>query len=152
MKKSTLALYDRAYNERDKSESPGTLPSCQPFLKDVPTPGIAYEYRLREAGGADHHARRNAALAREALVTDNKPRRPGRRAGEEGRDAADRRRPARARLRDGRPAPLTAWRDDRPAIRAAWTRSPSLRRRLAAQDRGDRRDGRDDSRTASRRG
>ena len=46
-KKWMAAFYERAYNERDKSES-GAFASeyLRNFLEDEPSPGIEYEYRL----------------------------------------------------------------------------------------------------------
>src|ERR1051325_2712015 len=47
VKKATLASYERAYNERDKSESPGLASELVAlFLNDVPAPGIETEYEL----------------------------------------------------------------------------------------------------------
>jgi zinc protease len=41
------AFYERAYNERDKTESGSFAQEClNYFLEDEPTPGIAYEYAL----------------------------------------------------------------------------------------------------------
>jgi zinc protease len=41
------AFYERAYNERDKTESGSFAQECLDyFLEDEPTPGIAYEYAL----------------------------------------------------------------------------------------------------------
>src|SRR4051812_24859404 len=46
-KKSTLASYDRAYNERDKSENPGFASELVSlFLNAVPAPGIESEYAM----------------------------------------------------------------------------------------------------------
>jgi len=46
-KRSVLSFYERAYNERDKSESGQFAEEyIQYFLEDVPSPGIEYEYRL----------------------------------------------------------------------------------------------------------
>jgi zinc protease len=45
--RSMLAAYERFYNERDKSESPGFAQEyVNYFLDDEPSPGIDYEYRL----------------------------------------------------------------------------------------------------------
>jgi zinc protease len=46
-KKEMLALYERAYNERDKTESNSYVTEyVSHFLNDEPSPGIDYEYRL----------------------------------------------------------------------------------------------------------
>jgi zinc protease len=46
-KRSVLSFYERAYNERDKSESGQFAEEyVQYFLEDTPSPGIDYEYRL----------------------------------------------------------------------------------------------------------
>jgi len=42
-----VAFYERAYNERDKTDSGSFAQEClNYFLEDEPTPGIAYEYAL----------------------------------------------------------------------------------------------------------
>ena len=42
-----VAFYERAYNERDKTDSGSFAQECHNyFLEDEPTPGIAYEYAL----------------------------------------------------------------------------------------------------------
>ena len=49
-KKWWLASYERAYNERDKSESSSYAEEyVSHFLRGEPSPGIAYEYRLAQA-------------------------------------------------------------------------------------------------------
>ncbi|HXG55808.1 MAG TPA: insulinase family protein [Vicinamibacterales bacterium] len=49
-KKWWLASYERAYNERDKSESSSFAQEyISHFLTGEPTPGIAYEFRLAQA-------------------------------------------------------------------------------------------------------
>src|SRR5581483_1814421 len=46
-KRWTLAFYERAYNERDKNESPSFAQEyLSYFLTGEPSPGIDYEYRL----------------------------------------------------------------------------------------------------------
>ncbi len=46
-KRSTLAFYDRAFNERDKNESASYAQEyLRYFLSDEPSPGIEYEHRL----------------------------------------------------------------------------------------------------------
>jgi zinc protease len=48
--KSTLAAYERAYNERDRSESGSYAREyVSHFLEGEPSPGIAFEYRLARA-------------------------------------------------------------------------------------------------------
>ncbi len=69
-KKSMLASYERAYNERDKSESPGYASELVSlFLNDVPAPGIEREYNLAKQLVPTITTTEAAALARE-LVTD----------------------------------------------------------------------------------
>ena len=49
-KRGLSALYERAYNERDKTESGQYAQEyLQYFLEDEPSPGIEYEYRLVQA-------------------------------------------------------------------------------------------------------
>src|ERR1044072_172574 len=70
VKKATLASYERAYNERDKSESPGLASELVSlFLNDVPAPGIALEFALAKRFVPTITTTETAALARE-LVTD----------------------------------------------------------------------------------
>src|SRR5919202_423736 len=46
-KRSTAAFYERAYTERDKTESPSFAREyLSYFLDNEPSPGIEYEYRL----------------------------------------------------------------------------------------------------------
>ena len=55
VKKATLASYERAYNERDKSESPGLASELVAlFLNDVPAPGIATEYEIAKPVSYTH--------------------------------------------------------------------------------------------------
>jgi zinc protease len=111
VKKSTLASYERAYNERDKSESPGLASEVVSlFLDDVPAPGIAVEYELAKRFVPTITTTETAALARELVTDTNRvvivvaPEKKGVTPPTEAavRDA----------LRSGASATLTAWRDD----------------------------------------
>jgi zinc protease len=111
VKKSTLASYERAYNERDKSESPGLASELVSlFLNDVPAPGIAVEYELAKRFVPTITTTETAALARELVTETNRvvigvaPEKQGVTPPTEAavRDA----------LRAGAAATLTAWRDD----------------------------------------
>jgi len=111
VKKSTLASYERAYNERDKSESPGLASELLSlFLNDVPAPGIAVEYELAQRFVPTITTMETAALARELVTETNRvvivvaPEKKGVTPPTEAavRDA----------LRSGAAATLTAWRDE----------------------------------------
>ena len=111
VKKSTLAAYERAYNERDKSESPGYASELVSlFLNDVPAPGIENEYAYAKQLVPTITATETAALARELVTENNRvvlavaPEKKGVTPPTEAalRDA----------LRSGAGAKLTAWRDD----------------------------------------
>ena len=111
VKKATLASYERAYNERDKSESPGLASELVAlFLNDVPAPGIATEYELAKRFVPTITTTETAALARELVTDINRvvivvaPEKKGVTPPTEAavRDA----------LRSGAAATLTAWRDD----------------------------------------
>jgi zinc protease len=111
VKKATLASYDRAYNERDKSETPGLASELVAlFLNDVPAPGIATEYEIAKRFVPTITTTETAALARELVTETNRvvivvaP---------EKKDATP---PSEAAVRDalrsGAAATLTAWKDD----------------------------------------
>jgi len=111
VKKATLASYERAYNERDKSESPGLASELVAlFLNEVPAPGIAVEYELAKRFVPTITTTETAALARELVTETNRvvivvaPEKKGVTPPTEAalRDA----------LRSGAAATLTAWRDD----------------------------------------
>src|ERR1051325_7956803 len=73
VKKATLASYERAYNERDKSESPGLASEIVSlFLNDVPAPGIAVEYDLAKRFVPTATTTETAALARELVTETNR--------------------------------------------------------------------------------
>jgi len=110
VKKSTLAAYERAYNERDKAESPGQASEMlQLYLDDVPAPGIEYEYNLAKQFVPTITTTETAALAKELVTDTNRvvlataPEKKGMTP------------PAEAALRDalksGAEAKLTAWQD-----------------------------------------
>ncbi|PYR82093.1 MAG: hypothetical protein DMF87_03005 [Acidobacteria bacterium] len=111
VKKATLASYERAYNERDKSESPGLASELVSlYLNDVPAPGIAVEYDLAKRFVPTVNTTETAALARE-LVTENN--RVVIAVAPEKKDVTP---PSEAMVRDalrtGAAATLTAWKDE----------------------------------------
>jgi zinc protease len=67
------SFYERAYNERDKSES-GSYASeyLRHFLNDEPSPGIEYEYRLVQQVLPTITAGELAAMARTLLADDSR--------------------------------------------------------------------------------
>jgi zinc protease len=110
-KKSMIAAYDRAYNERDKSETPGFASELVSlFLNGVAAPGIESEYALAKRFLPTVTTTETAALARELVTETNRvvmavaPEKKGVTPPTEAslRDA----------LRAGADAKLTAWRDD----------------------------------------
>ena len=59
-KRSMAAFYERAYNERDKTESGSFAQEyISYFLNGEPSPGIEYEYRLVQQVLPGDHARRS---------------------------------------------------------------------------------------------
>ena len=99
-RRSGCAVYERAYNERDKTES-GSF--AQEYLAisstSEPAPGIAYEYQLVKQVLPGHHRLGNDRDG-EAAARRRQPRRAGDLAAEAGRPRADRSRAAgRARRR-----------------------------------------------------
>ncbi|MFL6654725.1 MAG: M16 family metallopeptidase, partial [Sulfurifustis sp.] len=111
VKKATLASYERAYNERDKSENPGLASELVSlYLNDVPAPGIEVEYDLAKRFVPTVTTTETAALARELVTDTNRvvivvaPEKKGVTPPAEAavRDA----------LRTGAAATLTAWRDE----------------------------------------
>jgi len=111
VKKSTVAAYERAYNERDKSESPGLASELVSlFLNDVPAPGIAVEYELAKRFVPTITTTETAALARELVTETNRVVivvAPEKKGVTPPAEAA-----VREALRSGAAATLTAWRDD----------------------------------------
>ncbi len=111
VKKSTLASYERAYNERDKSESPGYASELVSlFLNDVPAPGIATEYELAKRFVPSITTAETAALARELVTDTNRvviAVAPDKKGVIPPTEAA-----MREALRAGKAATLTAWRDE----------------------------------------
>ncbi len=70
-KRSVLASYERAYAEREKTESPGYAREyVGNFLDGEPIPGIAYEYELTKAQLPGITLAEVSAAARE-LLADN---------------------------------------------------------------------------------
>ncbi len=98
-----LATYERAFNERNTSESSGYASELlRHFLSGEPVPGIEAELALVRRFLPEVTAAEAAALARELLPDDNRVVLAS--APAEGRrDRGDRRQPARgaARRRDG---------------------------------------------------
>jgi zinc protease len=111
VKKATLASYERAYNERDKSESPGLASELVAlFLNDVPAPGIVTEYELAKRFVPTITTTETAALARELVTDTNRVVivvAPEKKGVTPPTEAA-----VREALRSGAAATLTAWRDD----------------------------------------
>jgi zinc protease len=111
VKKATLASYERAYNERDTSESPGFASELVSlFLNDVPAPGIATEYDLAKRFVPTITTTETAALARELVTETNRvviAVAPDKKGVMPPAEAA-----VRDALRSGAAATLTAWRDE----------------------------------------
>ena len=110
-KKSTLARYERAYNERDTSQSAGLAAELiRHFLTAEPAPGIAVEFDLVRAFLPAITTAEASTLARELLGDDNRvvlassPERDGVPVATEAalREALD----------AGSSATVTAWRDE----------------------------------------
>ena len=111
VKKATLAGYERAYNERDKSESPGLASELVAlFLNDVPAPGIETEYELAKRFVPTVTTTETAALARELVTLNNRvviavaPEKKGVTPPSEAQ--------VREALATGAAATLTAWKDE----------------------------------------
>ena len=111
VKKATLASYERAYNERDKSETPGFASELVSlYLNDVPAPGIATEYDLAKRFIPTITTTETAALARELVTDINRvviAVAPEKKGVTPPPEAA-----LREALRSGAAATLTAWRDE----------------------------------------
>jgi len=111
VKKATLASYERAYNERDKSETPGYASELVAlYLNDVPAPGIATEYDLAKRFIPTITTTETAALARELVTETNRvviAVAPEKKGVTPPAEAA-----VREALRSGAAATLTAWRDE----------------------------------------
>ena len=74
------AFYERAYNERDKTESGSFAQEyLNYFLEDEPSPGIAYEYQLVQQLLPGITAAEVVDAARKRLLGDDEPRRARRR-------------------------------------------------------------------------
>ncbi len=72
-KRSMIAGYERAYNERDKSESGGYVQEYLGyFLQDEPTPGIEYEYKLAQQVLSGVTLDEVTAVARKELADDSR--------------------------------------------------------------------------------
>jgi zinc protease len=111
VKKATVASYERAYNERDKSETPGFASELVSlFLNDVSAPGIDTEYALAKRFIPTITTTETAALARELVTETNRvviAVAPEKKGVMPPNEAA-----VREALRAGAAATLTAWRDE----------------------------------------
>ena len=110
-RKWTLASYEQAFNEREKSESaPLAMELVRHFLEAEPAPGIAYENAVAKKYIPTVTAAETAALAKE-LISDS-----GRVVLVTAPEKAGAAPPSEAALRDalgrGAKAEVTAWRDD----------------------------------------
>jgi zinc protease len=83
-KKWMLASYERAYSERDKTESSSFAAEyVRYFLDDEPSPGIAYEYRLVQQFLPGITVNEASAMAKTLLTDDSRvilavsPQKPG---------------------------------------------------------------------------
>jgi zinc protease len=72
-RKATLATYERAYNEREKSDSASfAFELIRHFLEDEPAPGIEFEYKLAKAVIPTITAEEAASLARGMMPRGNR--------------------------------------------------------------------------------
>ena len=100
-RKWMIASYDRAYAERDKTESSSYVQEyIGNFLQGEPTPGIDYEHKLVQALVPTITAEEVAAAAK-SHVWRHQPRHPRRITAEGGRDDPDRRTDRRRGCRRG---------------------------------------------------
>ncbi|MGH9349813.1 MAG: M16 family metallopeptidase [Vicinamibacterales bacterium] len=107
----TLASYEQAFNERDKTEHPSLAAELvRHFLDDEPVPGIAFEYELARTVVPAITPDEAAALARTLITEDNRvvlvtaPEQAGASAPTEA--------VLREAMRRGSTSDVTAWRDD----------------------------------------
>ena len=113
-KKWMAAFYERAYTERDKTESGSFAQEyLNYFLDDEPSPGIEYEYRLVQQLLPDDHGRRSRRRLAQAPARRRQPRDARRLAAEGGHRGPDRSRAARRARRRPSARPVTAWADRR---------------------------------------
>jgi zinc protease len=110
-RKWTLASYEQAFNEREKSESaPLAMELVRHFLEAEPAPGIAYENAVAKKYIPTITARETAALAKELISTTERvvlvtsPEKAG--------VTSPTEEALRAALDRGAKAEVTAWRDD----------------------------------------
>lgn len=110
-RRATLASFERAYNERDTSESEGFASELlRHYLTEEAAPGIERELELARRFLSTITAAETGALARELVTDDNRvvlasaPEKPGALAVS---DTV-----LREALRAGSSASVTAWRDD----------------------------------------
>ena len=121
-RKWTLASYEEAYNEREKSESaPLAMELVRHFLEAEPAPGIAFENEIAKRYVPTITAAEAASIAKDAITPTNRvvlvvapasadaSARPG---SEKTGAAAPTETELRAALDRGTKAEVTAWRDD----------------------------------------
>ena len=142
-KAGMLARYERAYNERDKSESDGLADELvRHFLVAEAAPGIEMEVDLVKKFLPTITAAETATLARE-FITDGNRVVIATRAGEAGRRQGERDGVERRACAPAWPPASTPWKDDDRRPRAAGARADCRRCEVAPRDSGDRRDGAD---------
>ncbi len=114
-KKDTLAAYERMYNERTTSESPGLAAELiRHFLEGEPVPGMAAEYEMAKRFVPSMTAEETAAAARRLLESGTRTvvvTAPQKEVGQAGQ-AAPTEAAVRSALSKGEDAPVAAWRDD----------------------------------------
>jgi zinc protease len=122
-KRNQLAGYERAYNERDKSQSePLASELVRHFLQGEAAPGIAEEVQLARRFLSTITAAETAAIVREFVTDENRvvlataPEKPGLVAVTEAG--------LRGALTAGASAPVTPWKDD-VATRALLAKAPT---------------------------
>ncbi len=150
-KKWLIASYERAYAERDKSESGSFAQELVSyFLSHEPAPGIAYEYELVKSVLPGITVSETTEMAKRLLSGDNttvlaiSPQKPDIRVPTEAG--------LRAAISDAEKTTLTAWSDT--ATTGVWMADKPAAgdRRIAARAARDRRHRSFASRTASRPG
>ena len=110
-KKWMAAFYERAYTERDKTESGSFAQEyLNHFLEGEPSPGIEYEYALVQQLLPGITAAEVSALGK-ALLARRQPRRSSRRRRRSRTSGADRRRAAGGARGGASRRAVTAWTD-----------------------------------------
>ena len=125
-RKWTLASYEEAYNEREKSESaPLAMELVRHFLEEEPAPGITFENDVAKKYVPTITAAEAAAAAQELITSTNRvvlvvaPEKSG--------VAAPTEAELRAALDRGSKAEVTAWRDDMKGRELMATKPPAGR-------------------------